>query len=145
MGGRPRSYEIIQMIIIDTSVWIDYFNGTETSQTNTLDGLLGNEPLAIGDLILTEILQGFRSDSDFKAAKNLLTTLDIFEMLGLENAIKSAENYRLLRKRGITIRKTADVIIATYCIAENHALLFSDRDFIPFVEKLGLQEVKSGT
>lgn len=133
------------MIVVDTSVWIDYFNGTETPQTNALDGILGNEPLAIGDLILTEILQGFRSDSDYKAAKNLLTTLDIFEMLGSENAIKSAENYRLLRKRGITIRKTADVIIATYCIAENHALLFSDRDFIPFVEELGLQEVKSGT
>lgn len=133
------------MNVIDTSVWIDYFNGNETPQTNTLDGLLGNEPLAIGDLILTEILQGFRSDSDYKAAKNLLTALDVFGIMGLENAIKSAENYRLLRKRGITIRKTADVIIATYCITENHALLFSDRDFIPFVEELGLQEVKSGT
>ena len=133
------------MIVVDTSVWIDYFNGTDTPQSDTLDGLLGNVPLAIGDLILTELLQGFRSDGDFKAAKNLLTTFDIFEMLGIENAIKSAENYRALRKRGITIRKTADVIIATYCIVENHALLFSDRVFIPFVNELGLQEVKSGT
>lgn len=133
------------MIVVDTSVWIDYFNGTETAQTEILDKLLGNEPLAIGDLILTEILQGFRSDQDYRMAKELLATLTIFDMLGVDSAIRSADHYRLLRKRGITIRKTADVIIATYCISENHALLFSDKDFQPFVTELGLLKVQPGT
>jgi hypothetical protein len=127
------------MILVDTSVWIDYFNGEVTGQTDTLDALLGTESLGIGDLILAEVLQGFRLDRDFRRAKELLTSLSLFEMLGVENAVRSAENYRVLRKRGITIRKTADVIIASFCIAEDHALLFSDRDFVPFVEELGLR------
>lgn len=129
------------MILVDTSVWIDYFNGQDTPQTNRLEDLLGNEPLGIGDLILTEVLQGFRSDSDYRTAKELLTSLMLFEMLGVANAIRSADNYRLLRKRGITIRKTADVVIATFCLAENHALLFSDKDFVPFVEQMKLRVV----
>jgi predicted nucleic acid-binding protein len=104
------------MILVDSSVWIDYFNGRETPETNKLDTLLGVEPLAIGDLILTEVLQGFRSDVDYQTAKELLTSLTIFEMLGVDIAFKSVDNYRSLRKRGITIRKTADVIIATFCI-----------------------------
>ena len=104
------------MIIVDSSVWIDYFNGVETPETNKLDTLLGVEQIAIGDLILTEVLQGFRSDEGYQTAKELLTSLQIFEMLGLNIAIKSVDNYRFLRKRGITIRKTADVIIATFCI-----------------------------
>ena len=132
------------MIIVDTSVWIDYFNGRDTGETDRLDGLLGHEPVGIGDLILTEILQGFRSDSDYRTAKELLSSLTLFEMLGRENAIRSADHYRLLRKRGITIRKTADVIIATFCIAGNHTLLFSDRDFLPFVEHLGLRAASQG-
>lgn len=127
------------MILVDTSVWIDYFNGRGTPQTEKLDALLGIEPLGIGDLILTEVLQGFRSDADFRKAKELLTSLTLFEMLGVENAVRSAEHYRTLRKRGLTVRKTADVIIATFCIAENHTLLFADRDFEPFVEHLGLR------
>jgi predicted nucleic acid-binding protein len=127
------------MILVDTSVWIDYFNGEVTGQTDTLDALLGTESLGIGDLILAEVLQGFRLDRDFRRAKELLTSLSLFEMLGVENAVRSAENYRVLRKRGITIRKTADVIIASFCIVEDHALLFSDRDFVPFVEELGLR------
>lgn len=129
------------MILVDTSVWIDYFNGHDTAETGKLDALLGNEPLGIGDLILTEILQGFRSDADFRKAKELLTSLTIFEMLGVDNAIRSAEHYRELRKRGVTVRKTADVIIATFCIVENHSLLYSDRDFTPFVEYFGLRTV----
>lgn len=129
------------MILVDTSVWIDYFNGHDTSETGKLDVLLGNEPLGIGDLILTEILQGFRSDADFRKAKELLTSLTLFEMLGVDNAIRSAEHYRQLRKRGITVHKTADVIIATFCVVENHALLYSDRDFTPFVEHFGLRKV----
>ena len=129
------------MILIDSSVWVDYFNGQDTPQTAKLDALLGVEPLAIGDLILTEVLQGFRLDKDFARAKDLLLSLTVFEMLGVDNAIRSAEYYRALRKRGITIRKTADVIIATFCIEEGHSLLFSDKDFRPFVEHFGLKEV----
>lgn len=129
------------MILVDTSVWIDYFNGRDTPETARLDSLLGNEPLAIGDLILTEILQGFRADSDFRRAKALLMSLTLFEMLGVDRALRCAEYYRELRKRGVTVRKTADVIIATFCLVENHALLYADRDFTPFVEHFGLRTV----
>ena len=129
------------MILVDSSVWIDYFNGKATRQTQLLDALLGVEPLGIGDLILTEVLQGFRADADFKLAKKLLTSLDVFDLLGEALAIKSAENFRALRKRGITVRKTADVIIATYCIEAKYPLLFSDKDFLPFTEHLGLRPV----
>lgn len=128
------------MILVDSSVWIDYFNGQATPQTSLLDSLLGSEPLAIGDLILAEVLQGFRSDADFHTAKELLTALTIYELLGVENAIASAEHYRTLRARGVTVRKTVDLIIATFCIRRSYALLFSDRDFLPFVEQLGLRE-----
>ena len=131
------------MIIVDSSVWIDYFNGVETPETNKLDTLLGVEQIAIGDLILTEVLQGFRADEGYQTAIELLTSLQIFEMLGLNIAIKSVDNYRFLRKRGITIRKTADVIIATFCIENQNQLLFSDKDFIPFVNHLGLIQVST--
>ncbi|MFM7370100.1 MAG: PIN domain nuclease [Sphaerospermopsis kisseleviana] len=131
------------MIIVDSSVWIDYFNGVETPETNKLDTLLGVEQTAIGDLILTEVLQGFRADEGYQTAKELLTSLQIFEMLGLNIAMKSVDNYRFLRKRGITIRKTADVIIATFCIENQNQLLFSDKDFIPFVNHLGLIQVST--
>jgi predicted nucleic acid-binding protein len=129
------------MILVDSSVWIDYFNGRPTPQAQTLDSLLGVQPLGIGDLILTEVLQGFRSDSDYRAARRLLASLVPFEMLGMDLALKCADHFRALRRRGITIRKTADVIIATFCLENGHALLFSDRDFQPFVEHLGLQAV----
>ena len=129
------------MILVDSSVWIDYFNGHRTPRTDKLDALLGVEMLGIGDLILAEVLCGFRLDSDFRKAKELLTSLAVFDMLGAENAVRSAENYRTLRKRGVTVRKTADVMIATFCIAGKHALLFSDKDFVPFVEHLGLRAV----
>ena len=129
------------MILVDSSVWIDYFNGTSNPQTTILDSLLGVEPIAIGDVILTEILQGFRNDTDFKTAKGVLLNLTIFEMLGQKNAIVAAENYRTLRKKGITVRKTIDCMISTFCIENNHALLFNDRDYQPFVEHLGLKTV----
>jgi len=129
------------VILVDTSVWIDYFNGVDSLETDTLDKALGNETVAIGDLILIEILQGFRADKQYNMAKELLEPLKKFEMLGLNIAVKTADNYRKLRKKGITIRKTADVIIATYCIENNIPLLFTDRDFIPFVKHLGLQPV----
>ena len=129
------------MILIDSSVWIDYFNGQVTPETNKLDILLGVKPLGIGDLILTEVLRGFRSDLDYQTAKKLMLTLSIFEMLGTDMAIQSADNFSILRKRGITVRKTADVIIASYCIEHNYSLLFADKDFLPFVAHLGLKAV----
>ena len=129
------------MILVDSSVWIDYFNGQVTPETNKLDILLGVKPLGIGDLILTEVLRGFRSDLDYQTAKKLMLTLSIFEMLGTDMAIQSADNFRILRKRGITVRKTADVIIASYCIEHNYSLLFADKDFLPFVAHLGLKAV----
>jgi predicted nucleic acid-binding protein len=129
------------MIIVDSSVWIDYFNGNDIPEVAKLDQLLGQELLGVGDLILTEVLQGFRQDKEYQTAKRLLTSLTVFEMLGVEMAIKSAENFRDLRKKGITVRKTIDVMIATFCIENGHLLLFADRDFDPFVDHLGLISV----
>lgn len=133
------------MILIDSSVWIDYFNGQPTPEANKLDSLLGVEPLAIGDLILTEVLRGFRVDTDYQTAKKLLLTLTVFDMLGTDLAIQAADNFRFLRKRGITVRKTADVIIATHCIEYGHSLLFADKGFLPFVTHLGLKAVTTNT
>ena len=129
------------MIVVDSSVWIDYFNGKITKQTNHLDILLGNELIVIGDIILTEVLQGFQEDRDFNKAKKLLDSLVFRKMLGKELAIKSAENYRRLRKKGVTVRKTIDVIIATFCIANNLPLLHSDRDFRPMEKHLNLRVI----
>jgi predicted nucleic acid-binding protein len=128
------------MIIVDSSVWIDYFCGSDTPQAERLDSVLGIKPVAIGDLILTEVLQGFRHDKDYKAARKVFEDVTIFDMLGKQMAIESAENFRALRKKGITVRKTADVIIATFCIEQKLPLLFSDKDFKPFVKHLGLTE-----
>ncbi len=127
------------MILVDSSVWIDFFNGTACAETDKLNEILGLEEVVIGDLILAEVLQGFRSDTDYKAAKNVLTSLTVHDLLGKDMAIKSANNFRKLRKKGITIRKTADVIIATYCIGNKIPLLFTDKDFIPFVDNLRLK------
>ena len=128
------------MILVDSSVWIDYFSGADTPQTEKLENILGTKPVAIGDLILTEVMQGFRHDKDYKAARKLFEDVAIFEMLGIQMAIKSADNFRALRKKGITVRKTADVIIATFCIEQKLPLLFSDKDFSPFVKHLGLDK-----
>ncbi|MEE9336781.1 MAG: PIN domain nuclease [Methylococcaceae bacterium] len=131
------------MILVDTSVWIDYFNGRETKESDLLDSALIDGTVAIGDIILLEILQGFRSDNDYNKAKTTLAALDQYEMFGHAMVEKCADNYRALRKKGITIRKTADVIIATFCIENQFPLLFSDRDFTPFVEHLDLISVLS--
>jgi len=128
------------VIVVDSSVWIDYFVGVENAQTSALHARLGNQPVAAGDIILAEVLQGFRKDKDFKNARVLFESVKIYEMLGADMAVKSAKNFRQLRKKGITIRKTVDVIIATYCIEEKIPLLYSDRDFEPFVKHLGLLE-----
>ena len=127
------------MMVVDSSVWIDYFNGKITKQTNLLHSLLGNELIVIGDLILTEVLQGFQNDKDFKKAGELLDSLIFRQMLGKELVVKSAKNYRRLRKKGVTVRKTIDVIIATFCIANNLPLLHSDRDFNPMQKHLNLK------
>ena len=127
------------MILVDSSVWIDYFNGEDTPQTNRLDVLLGQEPIAIGDLIATEVLQGFKEDRDYKTARGLIAELTMLELLGAERAIRAADVFRKLRKQGITVRKTIDVIIGAYCIDEKLPLLYQDKDFDPMVAKLGLR------
>ena len=129
------------MILVDSSVWIDYFNGQDNKQTNTLNDALGVRPVAIGDLILAEVLQGFKDDKDYKTAKSLFDELIIYDLVGKNMAVKSAENFRALRKKGITVRKPVDVIIATFCIEKKLPLLFLDKDFKPFVKLLGLSAV----
>ena len=126
------------MILVDSSVWVDYFNGVRSRETDFLDSTLGIEPVAIGDLILTEVLQGFRSDPDYQTAKSLLLGLTIFDLLGKDLAVTAADNYRSLRRRGVTVRKTVDCIIATFCIERSLPLLYTDRDFEPFAKSLGL-------
>ncbi len=127
------------MILIDSSVWIDYFNGVQTAHTDWLDSSLGNIPIIIGDLILTEVLQGFQSDKDFKIAKDLLLNIPFMPMCSRPLSLQSAMNYRYLRKKGVTVRKTIDVIIGTFCIQNQFSLLHCDRDFDPMVKHLGLE------
>ena len=127
------------MIVVDSSVWIDYFGGKITPAAEKLDSLLGQTPIAAGDLILVEILQGFRTDRDFVQARELLLSLTIVKLFNTSIALKSAANFRALRKKGVTVRKTIDTIIATYCIENRLALLYSDKDFQPFQEHLNLQ------
>jgi len=129
------------VILVDSSVWIDYFRGTATPQADKLDALLDTEPIATGDLILAEVLQGFVSDRDFNQARKLLTSLTIVELGGKDVAVQAAKNFRTLRALGVTVRKTIDTIIATRCIESRLPLLYSDRDFDPFVEHLGLRSV----
>jgi len=131
--------------LVDSSVWIDYFRGTSTPEAEALDSLLSTEPIATGDLVLTEVLQGFVSDRDFNQAKKLLTSLVIVDLAGQDIAIQAAKNFRVLRALGITVRKTIDTVIATRCIESRLSLLYSDRDFDPFVEHLGLRSALPGT
>ncbi len=130
------------MWIVDSSVWIDYFNGKVTPHTDTLDRALGQRELAVGDIILTEVLQGFRHDKDFVQAQHALLCLPVLEMGGVDMALRSAANYRYLRKQGLTVRKTIDCIIATFVIQHRFELLHDDRDFDSFARHLGLQCVK---
>jgi predicted nucleic acid-binding protein len=126
------------LILVDSSVWIDYFRGVSSEQTKKLDVLLSHEPLAVGDLILTEVLQGFAHERAFNEVRRMLTALTVIELGGQEIVIKAARNLRTLRQRGVTVRKTIDTIIATRCIESRYELLHSDRDFEPFVQHLGL-------
>jgi len=127
------------VIFVDTSAWIDYFRGLDAAHTDLLDRELSQNRIATGDLILAEFLQGFRDEHDYQEAKSLMDTLEYFDMVGREIAMASAQNYRMLRKEGITVRKTIDVLIATFCIANDFELLHNDRDFEPIQQRLGLR------
>ncbi len=127
------------MTLVDSSVWIDYFRGAPTPEAERLDQLLGTEPLLMGDLILCEILQGFDSATDFDTARGLFDGFEIVPLGGADVCLQAARNFRALRQLGITVRKTIDTIIATCCIRHDYALLYSDRDFDPFVAHLGLR------
>ena len=129
------------MILVYSSVWIDYFNGIENEQTNYLQANLGAQPFATGDLILAEVLQGFKTEKAFRQANSLFSELFYFDMLGKEVALKAASNYRLLRKRGLTIRKTMDIMIATFCMMHDMPLLHNDREFNAAETHLGLKRV----
>jgi len=132
------------VILVDSSVWIDYFRGVATPQADRLDALLGVEGLAMGDVVLAEVLQGFVSERDFVDALRLLTSLSVIDIAGQDIAVQAARNYRALRARGVTVRKTIDTLIATRCIESGYSLLYSDRDFDPFVEHLGLTSALEG-
>jgi len=129
--------------VVDSSVWIDYFNGRQTAETGLLDRLLATERLLISDPVLTEVLQGFRSDLEFYRARRFLEALEFQSMGGYEIAIAAAHNYRNLRARGVTVRKTIDSLIATFCIEQGHMLLHSDRDFDGFERHLGLRVLRA--
>jgi len=131
------------VILVDSSVWIDYFRGKSTPEAHLLNALLGSEPVATGDLILTEVLQGFRTLRDFNQAKKLLTSLTVVDLGGATMAIQAARNFRALRALGVTVRKTIDTVIATRCIEDHYRLLYSDRDFDLFVVHLGLRSALS--
>ncbi|WP_298636442.1 PIN domain nuclease [uncultured Umboniibacter sp.] len=129
------------MILADSSVWIDYLNGIHSLETERLDEALNDDVVVMGDLILVEILQGFRKSYDYKLAKANLLLLEQHEMLGTPQALRASEHFCFLRTKGITVRKTNDIVIASYCINEGIPLLFTDRDFEPFVKYLGLKSV----
>lgn len=126
------------MILVDSSVWIDYFRGTATPETDRLDGLLGSEFILVGDIILTEVLQGFAHERDFQQARQLFSAIEIVQIADRDIAVQAAQNFRTLRRQGVTVRKTIDTLIATRCLESGFALLYSDRDFDPFVAHLGL-------
>ena len=127
------------MIIADTSVWIDYVRGIDAPYTDLLDHELLNNRVATGDIIIVEFLQGFREEKDYRIAKQIMDRLEYCNFLGKEMAVESAENFRRLRKNGITVRKTIDVIIGTFCIVNGFELLHNDRDFDPMEKYLGLK------
>jgi predicted nucleic acid-binding protein len=132
------------MILADTSAWIDYLRGTASPAAETLDAILGEQEVVIGDLILVELLQGYRKEREAKEIAAGLSTLPVVTLCGPELAVKAADNYRFLRASGVTIRGTIDVIIATWCIANDVQLIAVDRDFRPMEKWLGLKRLASG-
>jgi predicted nucleic acid-binding protein len=133
------------VILVDSSVWIDYFRSADTPQVALLDSLLGRSPLAIGDLIAAEVLQGVRGEREFRLVKKTLEAFEHIDLVGYDVAVKASENYRTLREMGITIRKTIDTLIATRCIQDGLTLLHADKDFVPFSIHLGLKVAYSET
>lgn len=129
------------MVVVDTTVWVDYLRGTDNPETLWLDRELGTQRLGLTDLILCEVLQGVQDDALFVQTRSELLNFHVFETTGIELAIASALNYRKLREGGYTVRKTIDCLIATFCIETKHQLLHRDRDFDLFERKLGLQVI----
>ncbi len=129
------------MIVVDSSVWISFFNGKENPQTLKLRELLGVEPLLVGDLMLCEVLQGARTEAHARKLEKALREFELVPMLNIEIAVAAARHYRALRDRGVTVRKTIDLIIGTFCIQAGHRLLHADRDFEPMERYLGLEVV----
>ena len=130
------------MILVDSSVWIDYFRGISSPQTDLLDELFESKKIIVGDIILTEVLQGFDSEKQFRETLDIFKSVPMIRVGGCDTAVAAARNYRKLRKLGFTVRKTVDTLIATSCILQGYELLHNDRDFIPFEKHLGLQSVK---
>lgn len=130
------------MIVVDTSVCIDYFNGIASPHTDLLDPLSSRELLIILDIIFTAVLQGFRCDTDFRKAQRLLDTVELHPVLGLKMALLSAKNYRKLRRALVTMRKIIDVMIGSFCIQNRHSLLHTDRDFDPIEKHLSLSVLR---
>jgi predicted nucleic acid-binding protein len=129
------------MLIVDSTVWVDYFNGIGNPKTDYLDQIVDKTPILIGDLILAEVLQGFRDDSDFEKARRTFGKFMQVAIVNPELALQSARNYRLLRHKGTTVRKTIDSLIATYCIEHEHDLLHNDSDFDGYEKHLGLSVI----
>ena len=119
------------MILVDSSVWIDFFNGRDVAAVSRLSDLLddGSAPLGMADLVLFEVLRGFREEQDFHAARRTLAALPVVPIGGEDEALRAAQHYRALRAQGYTVRSPIDVLLASYCIEHDHALLHSDRDF----------------
>jgi predicted nucleic acid-binding protein len=126
------------VIVVDSSVWIDYFTLRSSPEVEVLDRLIGSEPIGVGDLILLEVLQGFRSESDALRVERSMRALTVFPMLDADRAVTASLRYRELRRAGVTVRSSIDVAIASFCISEGHRLLTSDKDFDAFAERLGL-------
>ena len=129
------------MVIVDTTVWIDYLGGVANQQTSWLDHELGRQRLGLTDLILCEVLQGIRHDAAFARVRRDLLKFRLFDTGGTDLAVASAQNYRSLRRAGYTVRKTIDCLIATFCLEAGHELLHRDHDFDPFEQHLGLRVV----
>jgi predicted nucleic acid-binding protein len=129
------------MILVDSSVWIDFFNGRPGAPIERLADLLvdGSAPLAMADLVLFEVLRGFRHEQDFQAARRTLAALPVIEIGGEAEAMRAAQHYRALRAAGVTVRSPIDVLLASYCIEHDHALLHADRDFDALESLRGLK------
>lgn len=133
------------MWIVDSSVWIDFFNGRTTPQTDLLARVIGRQEIGLGDINMFEVLQGFRAQSDFDRAKAALLRFSVFPIGGVDTAIKAAGYYRSLCRQGITVRKTVDCLLATFVIENSHSLLHNDRDFDHFAERFGMSVIETNS